>query len=293
MTPLYAPGALDLLIHWISERERIRRAKDDGQPRPWTNDPILHEWRFCNVNRCDDRETRWIFQNLIVAAMHPPVVWFNLVIARFINWAPTLTALGYFCTWDRDRFVRVMASLAEGKAYTGAYMIPGGPKGSIKHEYLADAVFSELWDQRANAPADGSPCFHWDQFLRRAPLVGDFLRNQIITDMKYSHHIPHGVSDWETFVLAGPGTMRGLNRLHGYMPLGRKWDQPSARAALLLLRDELGKVPVLQWAKTPFIDLNNLSNCMCEFDKYCRVKFGEGKPRARYVPQELGQAVLP
>lgn len=288
----YVPQSLEWLVHWINERERIRIAKESGQRAPWTTDHILAEWRFCNVNRCDDRETRWIFQNIIAAHADSPVLWFNLTIARFVNWSPTLAALGYFDAWDRDRFVAVMAEAVKGKAYTGAYMIPAGPAGTIKHEHLADAVFSCLWDQRANAPAPGSPCSWWDAFLRRAPLVGDFLRNQIITDMKYTHHLPKATtSDWQNFIPAGPGTQRGLNRMHGY-PLDRKWTTPAAAAhALQRMREELSKIESLAWAVDVFADLNNLSNCMCEFDKYCRVKLGEGKPRARYAP--VGCATTP
>lgn len=33
-------------------------------------------------------------------------------------------------------------------------------------------------------------------------------------------------------------------------------------------------------------DLNNLANCLCELDKYCRVKLGEGKPRSKYVAKK-------
>jgi hypothetical protein len=90
------------LRHWMDERERVRLLKESGTPRPWTADPVIAEWRFCNVNRCDDRETRWIFKHICAEHATSPVLWFNLAIARFINWSPTLACLGYFDEWDRE-----------------------------------------------------------------------------------------------------------------------------------------------------------------------------------------------
>lgn len=268
----------DVLLHWMREREAVRLKKEAGAERPWTTDPIIAEWRFCNVNRCDDRETKWIFKHIIEAHEASPVLWFNLAIARFVNWSPTLAKLGYFDQWEPERFKTVMSALKDQKAYTGAYMVPAGPSGVEKHVYLADEVFTKLW--KLTTPADSTSCAWWSVLLRRVPLMGDFLRNQIITDMRYTHHL-RDASDWETFILAGPGTQRGLNRLHD-KPLAQKWDQGAAATALHELR-----VKVIEHApafRETLRDINNLANCLCEFDKYCRVLQGEGKPRSRYVP---------
>lgn len=280
MTPL------ERLCYWITERESIRIKKESGRPWPWTDDTILREWRFCNVNRCDDRETRWIFENIIAPHHQSSVLWFNLVIARFINWAPTLCDLGFVDPWDAVEFKRVIETIQERdlKIYTGAYMIPGGPKGIAKHDFLAQSVFGPLWDRRDDVPKGSTTwCVSWADFFRPTPGMGDFLINQVITDMKYTHHLK-GAPDWNTFVLAGPGTQRGLNRLFG-LQLSHKWDQLAAKKGLLKLREDLQAERVLIESPYIFDDLNNLSNCMCEYDKYCRVLFGEGTPRARYVPQ--------
>src|SRR5258706_9738344 len=114
--------------------------------------------------------------------------------------------------------------------------------------------------------------------------MGYFMVNQIITDMKYTHHLPKDrTSDWKTFILAGPGTQRGLNRL-GHQPITKKWSQDRAADYLWAIRDDLLRDPCMAGFAETFADLNNLSNCLCEYDKYCRVKLGEGTPRARYVP---------
>ena len=32
----------------------------------------------------------------------------------------------------------------------------------------------------------------------------------------------------------------------------------------------------------PKLELRDVEHSLCEFDKYCRVKFGEGEPRSHY-----------
>ncbi|MDB5069669.1 MAG: hypothetical protein JWM87_780 [Candidatus Eremiobacteraeota bacterium] len=283
------PDAYQILVHWITERETIRRKKEAGEPRPWTSDPILAEWRFCNVNRCDDRETRWIFEHIIAAHADSETLWFNLAIARFVNWSPALAHIGYFDEWNAEHFVCAVLDMQRHgeKVYTGAYMIPAGGSGVPKHEFLADEVFTPLWRLRGERPW-AKQCSEWDAFFRRVRCMGDFLRNQIITDMKYTADLPRDATpDWTWFVLAGPGTQRGLSRLHG-RPLDTKWRVDNSCYALYGLRDRLRADGVLAETPTIFDDLNNVSNCMCEFDKYSRVLLGEGTPRARYAPRVMG-----
>ncbi len=269
-----------VLLYWIRERESIRLKQEADLPRPWTEDPILHEWRFCNVDRCDDAVTKWIHRNVVSPHWKSPSLWLNLVVARLVNWPPTLAELGYFDEWSSTRFVDVLrkrASLGE-KVWTGAYMIPAGPAGVEKPVYLAETL-SSLWERHARAPSGGT-CAQWAAFIGEARSMGDFLTNQVVTDMKYTPDLLEA-TDRRTFVLAGPGTQRGLNRLMK-RPLDARWAQPAAQLALVALRDEIARASP-EIAGT-LDDLNNVANVCCEYDKYLRVLLDEGKPRARYVP---------
>lgn len=270
---------LTLLKHWIREREQIRLRRAAGQSPPWTDDVVLKTWRFCCVDRQDDRETRWIQRHIVEPHRDSPSLWLNLVVARFVNWSPTLAKLGYFDDWDSDRFERVVGG-ATGKVYTGAYMVPAGPAGVPKHVYLARHVFGELWRTRDERPAGGASCSAWSGFLRRAPLVGDFLRNQIITDLKYTSVLSEA-PDWATFFLPGPGTQRGLNRVYG-RDVTATWPRfDDFSVAFERLRTDIRADSTLP---DVFRDPNNLGNCLCEFDKYVRVLSGEGKPRSKFSP---------
>ena len=267
-------------VWFIGERENIRLSKEAGHQRPWTTDPILNNWRFCNVNRNDDTETKWIYKNIIDKHSNSNLLWFNLVMARFINWHPTLKAVGYMHQWDRKKFVTTIRHI-EGKVWTGAYMVKSHI-GVPKEEYVAD-ILEHMWWERMGSPAFSGGhvcCSHWATWFLNFPGVGNFMANQIVTDMKYSHHLV-AAPDWESFCLAGPGTQRGLNRVYG-RDKDERLHQGLAIDMLTTLRDVVIKRN--DYFTEVFRDLNNLSNCLCEFDKYQRVLLGEGTPRARYKP---------
>ena len=46
---------------FCEERERIRRAYEAGEPRPYTDDPILHRHKFTNIDRRHDRGTKRLY----------------------------------------------------------------------------------------------------------------------------------------------------------------------------------------------------------------------------------------
>ena len=101
---------LDLLLYWMRERESIRRRRLARELPPWTRDPILQQWSFCNVRREHDRVTRWIAANWRYPHADDPDLWFAMVVARFMNEPDTLREIGFPVPWDPERFLRVMAS---------------------------------------------------------------------------------------------------------------------------------------------------------------------------------------
>lgn len=82
--------------------------------------------------------------------------------------------------------------------------------------------------------------------------------------------------DAQTWAAAGPGTIRGLNRLHGRaVNLGVSQEQALSemRAIYRTAEAETGV----------HMDFSDVPNILCETDKYLRVKTGQGKPRALYI----------
>ena len=82
------------LVAWVKERESIRKKKEAGESPPYTNDPILRVYRFCNAFREDDAVTRWIFEHWLKPNKNDPDVWFAMTVARHLNLPGTLSELG-------------------------------------------------------------------------------------------------------------------------------------------------------------------------------------------------------
>lgn len=284
----YAP-----LFYWVREREAIRCRKEDARklPRPWTTDPILAKFRFCNVRREDDSVTRWIDARIRKPYAGHPHLWLMLCIARQINWPDTLAALITEGAWpnvdgdwitDMERCLHARQQLRL-KVYTGAYTITAPPtKGTAKIPFTCQTVIGQLWrDREKFAKHFVSPNYNIQNthaLLKTYTAWGEFMAYQAVGDMIFTD-ILRNAPDRELWCAAGPGTIRGLNRLHG-RPVKYGLDQATARS-------EIRKLYTVIYRETGVrVEFNDVPNCLCETDKYLRVKNGEGEPRALYVPAE-------
>src|SRR4051812_37928450 len=92
------------LLYFIRAREEIRILRASGAHPPWTDDPILAEWSFCNVRREDDRVTRWVASSWREPHADDPDLCVAMAIARYVNWPDTMGELGFPLPWDPDRF---------------------------------------------------------------------------------------------------------------------------------------------------------------------------------------------
>lgn len=98
-------------LDFVAERERIRLKKEAGLPRPWTDDPILRDYKFCCVRREDDRVTKGIAAAYRDPYKDDPELWFALLVARrAVNWPDTLAELGYPVPWNSEHFKAVIRS---------------------------------------------------------------------------------------------------------------------------------------------------------------------------------------
>lgn len=283
--PDYTP-----LFYWVRERENIRLAKDAGQPHAvWTGDPILKAHRFCNVRREDDRVTIWVRENIREPFADSPYLWLMLCVARQINWPETLQEVigTWGGAWPCATFepanltMALNARQARGqKVYTGAYMISApAQKGADKQAYIAETVIGDLWRRRDifEKHFAGVPSMRrTHELIMRSNGWGQFMAYQAVVDMRFTHLLQHA-GDALTWAAAGPGTLRGLNRLHGR-------DKDAALSQEQALREMRAIYEVVETETGVKMDFSDVPNILCETDKYLRVKNGEGKPRALYVP---------
>jgi len=272
---------LDAFKYWILERHRIHIAKDiEHLPPPWTEDKILQTYRFCNVHREDDTVTRWIKENIRDPHDGDPYLWLNVTLARIINWPQTLAEIGYVERWDAAvaDYVRrtVQARQLTGKkTFTSAYMVTGTESKGMSKINFTILLVGRVWTYKEEL-CQCSRLAEAEEVLTQAKGISTFLAGQIIADMKYTVAL-RGADDWWTWCAPGPGSVRGLNRLHN-RPIEKQISVAQFRAEM----DELmTQIPAMQ------LHAQDVQNCLCEFDKWCRVKFNEGTaPKQMYVPHE-------
>lgn len=281
------------VLYFVSEREKVRMNKEAGEVQPWTNDEILQTYRFCNIRRKHDRVSEWLiykyYAPLILAGNQD--VWFAAAIARLINWPPSLEVLKDLIPETAEEFnpyefVKALEKFqaAGNKTFTGAYMLYAGRSagaGISKPKFIAEQLLPPLIDN-ANK-------IRWsieDNSLEKTVTalssgfgISTFMAGQIAADLTYIPFQLESASDLHTYAPIGPGSTRGLNRLHG-RTLNAAWKQNDFNAALSEVLTEIRNN-----LKIEDLTLHDVQNIFCEVDKYYRVKFGEGKPRSFYKPE--------
>jgi hypothetical protein len=308
------------LFAWMAEREAVRIRKEVLQGLPpagrappmtsaqraamgnqsWslkhlTHDPILSTYRFCNVNRENDRVTVWIRKHVREPYADHPDLWFMLAICRWINWPGTLAELiGSPGLWPTDERLFSLEYAATGmkkrkargdKVFTGAYLITNNGVSMPKEDYVCQRILQPLWADREK----------WRRWLSSSPWsmenvhaelqyyngFGSFIAGQVTTDMRHTRYL-RDAHDAATWAAVGPGSARGLNRLAG-RPTDARVGQALALEELRAIRAAAASPDALaSWVAVP--ELTDLQNCCCEYDKYERSRLGEGRPRAKYVP---------
>lgn len=285
---------MDKLAFFIAEREQIRQRRLRGAAKPWTDDEVLRTYRFCNIYREADTETQWIAEHWRNPHKSDPEVWFAMVVARLVNWHETLEEIGYPVPFKPLRFIKtIQERRADGKkAFSGAYIVSTNGHRMDKSEYLVEHVLAPLWRDRKKLALH---LMNWrvlfDTRLQKyhAALsqyngMGSFMAAQVVADIKYTYWPVAECDDWWTFAASGPGSQRGLNRLMG-RDVKSPWKEVDWRYHAEMWRGDINKMlrdKYYNQGLTIKLHGQDFQNCLCEFDKYMRVRNGEGRPRSLY-----------
>lgn len=276
----------ELFFYWVEERESIRRKKEAGLPKPWTDNPILQRYKFCNVQREHDRVTVWIKNHWRDPCRGHPNMWFAMIVARLFNWPDTLNDID-FPLADFDKLKETWREVLKRrrderglKVFTGAYLVSTNGVKMDKVDYILDRVLTPIWERGCDPQHLGESAGGWKledywRFLTQFDGLGSFMAGQVVADLKYVDPVLEQASDWWTFAPLGPGSIRGLNRF-----FGRPTDKP--------LKQEQGLKEILEIRTMIYnrlgynLPAHDVQNCMCETDKFIRLTKGEGKTRSTY-----------
>ena len=261
--------------NYMIERHSIYERRAEGQPYPWTEDPILKEYSFCNVYRELDRVTIWIRENWREPYADHPNLPFAMAMARQINWPDTLEEIGFPEHWNPERIKAIMQGRLnrKEKVYTGAYMLTG-TLGGTKVEQTIDKILTPLYEMPPRI-INNSLEETWKRYLPYPGFSG-FMAYEVVTDLRHTKHLENA-EDIMTWANPGPGAKRGLNRIHG-----RELEKNIPKKQLISEMKQL--LDLCNMAPLP-LEMRDIEHCLCEFDKYERVRLGQGKPRAKYKPK--------
>lgn len=317
--PLISKRNFRLLLKFIRDRYEVHTRKDvERLPKPWTNNPVLQQYKFTNIRREHDRQSKMYIKGVAeVKGLTLNEKILNAFLFRAWNNFETLTIFGGpFSMNDiiagevvkkaRKIVYHVEQQDPSHVWYNSAY-IQGNTKAVWRRPEGKGLIY--IGDQ-----SDAEDCIplrmfnvakfvvehHIDQKLIHAddqleayniissvPGFSTFLAYQVFVDLTY---MPEFKFSENEFTMAGPGCKRGLD----YLFSDAKGMTPEE--CLFWLRDNFDRLN----SQFPDIglDLNrlmydlpeydrtmnvmSLENCMCELSKYLKVVYGTGRPHCKY-----------
>jgi hypothetical protein len=269
----------EIFIYWIKERESIRRKKEAGKKKPWTDDEILLTYKFCNVRRMDDRVSQWLYENWYKPNYDHKNTLLACTLAREFNNPDSLEEIGYPTQWKPKQFKKKLDARFERglKNYSGAYMVTGTLGGTKNHQVI-NIVGQTALNSKINIYTDTmEEC--WRSLL---PLPGfsSFIAGQVASDVRWAANV--NWPDRLTWAPAGPGSKRGLNKFLE-RPKGTPMNQDKFLSEFEAVRKLISKKVPKIFKRLEAIDMQS---CLCEFDKYTRTLHGDGRPRSKYPGAE-------
>lgn len=272
----------DTYWHFAAERQAIFQRRASGRSFPWTDDPILRQYRFTNAYRASDRVSQYLIQHVIYdGEQSPNEVFFRTLLFKLFNkietWELLVKHFGLPTTknFDVDRYGLILSNEIEARRaiYSAAYIMPSGPKASHsgrKHEFHLRLLSEMLKSSLPQRIADVNSLKAAYDLLLSCPSVGPFLAYQFAIDLNYSE-IMH--ADEMEFVVAGPGALDGISKCFA---------EPDASPADIIRMvtehqsDEFKRLGLDfrdLWGRP--LQLIDCQNIFCEISKYSRVRHPE------------------
>ncbi len=288
-------------LYWsfASRRQQIFEQRLGGAPRPWSSDPILETYKFCNVFRAADRVSQYmiadvaygpeagsaadrIFQIVAFRTFSNQRTWDG--VRRYLGESPKLIHLA------SGAFEKALDRVRDefGGLYTGAFILCATKAfgfdekhrnhvALFKHMFLESNLADRLLEARSLSAIVA--------LLESFPLMGPFMAYQTAIDLCYSELFDFSEND---YTQAGPGALRGLKK--AFEDLG---DYSAADAILWMVErqdEEFARLGLsfrgLFGRPLHGIDCQGL---FCELDKYCReavpdLKSARSRIKARFTP---------
>ena len=297
--PTPRPGVYELYWKFASERQQIFYRRLEGKARPWTDDPILQRYKFCNVFRATDRVSQYLIRDIAYSSeeISKSDLVFQIVAFRTFSkprtWEGLKARLGRSPTIDDLRtgaFTRALDDVKRehGGLYTGAFILCANKAFGYNQKHRNHAALFEhmfLGNDAAETILSAQTLQAVVKHIQSYPLMGAFMAYQTAIDLNYSAVVNF---DEDDYTQAGPGALRGLKK--AFIDLGEYSPTDAIHWMVDHQEDEFGKLGLpfkgLWGRRLHAIDCQGL---FCELDKYCREAVPElsierSRIKAKYVP---------
>lgn len=319
-------GYYKLFYKTMYERMKIwERRNIQKRPFPWTDNPILRDYKYTNVYRELDRSSQWQINNILLKYKElgnvENLIWKLMVYRMFNSWQSFnylqetygfVGGIPDYEDYDEEEFLKMLKDVrAAGiNPFTNAYLLYSGDGGEIntRDEYY---VYKGIRGMRAKFDSGLVDLIQTAETpeqiieeLKQIPTVAAFIAHEYYQDFTY---IPI-YTDLEVmrftqndYTNVGPGASFGIRLI---FPSLTKKEQ---KQAIYTLREEAARmlektavesgedyVPYVRWNKqskkyeiTDFcnITLHQVEMWLCEFSKYWKMMYKVGKQRSVYKQQ--------
>jgi len=281
--PTKTTPVFDTYWRLAAERQAMFFRRLAGQEPPWTDDPILREYKFTNAYRASDRVSQFLIRHVIYEGdQSPDEVFFRTMLFKTFNkietWRTLAAKLGEI-SWrefDCRRYDRILTQVMKSKRaiYSAAYIMPSGGASfrfRLKHRNHLALIEKMMCDRLPDRMTEARSMQTAFDLLRAYPTIGDFLAYQYVTDINYSE-----LTDFDemSFVIPGPGARDGLSKCFSDFGGLSEVDLIRLMAERQALEfDRLGLDFQDLWGRP--LQLIDCQNLFCEVDKYARVAHPE------------------
>ena len=262
-------------IEWfINERITLWEKKTKGMQEPFTEDPILATYRFCNIYRELDKQTI-IFHTLLNPLRNNFPLWLlNMFYCRMVARPETITFTGLL-SFDEKENNEVYKKLLDSPRprYGTPYIFPISTimkSNTPTRELFIAKHLPNVMEKITKEILTWDKVSVYDGVERILPLFTfnhSFLWTEVLIDVAYQY--PEYIDLFSKFPV-GPGSMPSMKRISTK-------HEPSSLVEDLAKLAIATSITVNQ--KPLYLSAENWEGIGCEFRKYTNLKNGKGRKR--------------
>lgn len=262
------------ISEFIIERQKIWEKKIKNKPMPYTRDPILQKYKFCNIYRELDRQTIE-YHTLLKPLTKEFDLWLlNIMYCRFICNPITVKATGLLNFYNNSKAKEILLDLPSPK-YGDAYIFPISSIQKSKWD-TREKFFTQYLPLISKECAKIISSFNDISVVEALRLILPVFKfnlkfhwTEILIDIAYQY--PELINLYKVFPI-GPGskpTMRLLNA-----------NEDSGAICFSLINNKIPEFPYLKFeGNLVALSAENWEGIGCEFRKYSNIKKGFGRKR--------------